>query len=298
MSERPAEAANPSGVPFVKMHGLGNDFIVIDEEHLKDPDPALVRQWCDRRLGIGADGVLLVRCVDQHADPPRLAMRVINADGSEGGISGNGLRCLGRFAAEHGLVDRASSRLTVEAGGRCVTVWIEPADDSDALRVSVDMGEPAFGPAAVDARVERFHLLDEHTCRLDLDSYAVDAHLVSMGNPHAVIFVDDLDDVDPARVGPQIERHEAFASGMNVQIAHVRNRRRIDMRTWERGAGQTSACGTGACAVAAAAMARGAVEDSVELILPGGPLAVERREAGRLVLRGEATTVFTGRIGR
>ncbi len=283
-------------LPFVKMHGLGNDFIVVHGDGAADATPQEFRRWCDRATGIGADGVLVVQPIDAAADPPCLAVRIINADGSDGGMCGNGLRCVGRYVVEHGLVDAASSSLDVRMGGRPVRIGIVERRGDEPWIVQVAMGDASFGMDAVDADSRHLEMLDEVTCRLHAGGQVVDALLVSMGNPHAVWFVPDAGEVDLGEIGPAIEHHPAFPRGMNLQVAMVLDRTRIDVRTWERGAGRTTACGSGACAVVAAAMRRGWVEQMVDVSLPGGVLTVQWDEGDGLALIGEAAAVFTGRM--
>lgn len=243
-------------VDFVKMHGLGNDFVLVREPF--DPDPALVRTLCDRRRGIGADGVLSV-----GLEGETVTMGYWNADGSPAEMCGNGLRCVARFAVDAGLADGPTFTVRTPAGDRAVRV-----DDDGS--VMAEIGVVAVGERRqIDGR---------------------DFTIASVGNPHAVAVVDSPDDVDVAGIGARIEHDPSFPHGTNVEFVSA-TERGIRLRVWERGVGETPACGTGM--VAAAAVMRERDQETVEVSVPGGIGSV-RFVGGSAWLQGPVTTVFSG----
>lgn len=247
---------------FVKVEGLGNDFIVVGEE----PDPATIARWCERHTGIGADGVLLLTAVDAG----RVAMRYWNADGGEVELCGNGLRCLALLSVTDGLVDDASFVVESAVGDHPVTVL-----DDGMVRALV--GRPhAF-------RTEEM-IVAGHTVRP-----------VGVGNPHAVLFVDDVDDAGVEEIGPTIEQDPLFPEGVNVEFVETAAEDRIRVRVWERGVGETKASGTGAAAAAYAARAAEDLGDAIIVELPGGELLVEFDDEGAW-MTGPARIVYRGRL--
>lgn len=248
---------------FVKMEGLGNDFVVVDGP--VELDAATIMAWCDRRFGIGADGVLEITRVDDA----RIRMRYWNADGSEAEMCGNGLRCLVRLAHDRGWL-----------GGRSVVVETAAGDLPAELRddglVRALVGEPEVAAAPFDLAGVRIHP-------------------VRVGNPHAVVFVDDPGTVDLAGLGPRIERDDAFPDRANVEFVAVTGLERIAMRIWERGVGETLASGTGATAAAYAAVQFHDVEPPVRVELPGGVLTIEL-EGAQAWMVGPGNRVYDGRI--
>ncbi|MBM4109319.1 MAG: diaminopimelate epimerase [Phycisphaerae bacterium] len=275
-------------VPFSKYHGLGNDLVLLDAIRtpaLLDLDwPGLAPSWCDRHAGVGADGLLVVAATPD-ADA-RVA--VINADGSDGGVCGNGLRCVARHLVEHHGADPTRVRLHTPRGPtdvRCST--------SGPFLATVDMGPPALDADAIPVLAETPRVIDAEP----VGAIAPGARMtcVSMGNPHVVFFVDDADAVDLARVGPMVEHHPRFPRRVNVQVAQVLSSDRARLRTWERGAGLTRACGTGACATLVAGVLTHRLERRATVELPGGPLEVEwDPRSGRVLMTGPAVPVFTG----
>jgi diaminopimelate epimerase len=264
-------------VLFTKMHGLGNDFVVLVPAQIGDADwPELARRMCDRHFGIGADGILLV-LPSASAD---FRMRMLNPDGSEAEMCGNGIRCFGKFVLENGMWD--SPKLTVDtlAGLQRLQLHVR---DGKVDSVQVDMGQPQ-APAS-DQRLG---------IRVDGEDLALTQ--VSMGNPHAVAFLEaPVEDYPLTTIGPVIEKHPAFPHRTNFEIVNILSRDRMRVRVWERGAGITLACGTGACAAAVAARLRGYTDASVLVQLPGGDLQITWPGPGESVLMtGPATTVFTG----
>lgn len=260
---------------FTKMHGLGNDYIFLNcmdftPENLGE----LARRLSDRHFGVGGDGIICV-CPSKRAD---FRMRMFNADGSEGAMCGNGIRCLGKYVYDKGLT--RSVHLTVEtvAGERTLELAMGPSGVSAA---TVDMGVPAVGrPVTVEVGGACYRVV-----------------LVSMGNPHAVVEADDPAGLDLEELGPAFECHSAFPGRVNAEFVRVAGPNRLEMRVWERGSGETMACGTGACAAAAAMMAAGRLERNTAVFLPGGRLDVHWDEkSGHMLMTGPAATVFDGKL--
>lgn len=268
-------------IPFIKMHGLGNDFVVLDlRAGIAAPDIAAARMIADRRRGIGCDQLILIEPAGLPGADVRL--RFLNADGSESGACGNGTRCV----ASRLLDKSGAARLVIETrAGRL------EATPAEAGEFTVDMG-----PAHLDWRdIPLAH--ESNTLHLDIALGPLeDPAAVSMGNPHCIFFVDDAEDIELAAFGPQIEHHPLFPERTNVEVATVIDRGRIRLRVWERGAGITLACGSGACATAVAAVRRGLTDRKVELMMDGGSLIAEWREDGHVLLTGPVATSFTGML--
>lgn len=268
------------------MHGLGNDFVMVDDRNEAIPDeslPDLGRKINDRHFGIGGDGLILVR-PSASAD---FQMRVINSDGSEAEMCGNGIRCFARFLLDEGMTDANPIRVETPAGEMVLDVR---RDDGAISGVRVDMGEPGTQRAEVPMQGEG-SALDAPLC---VDGREFRVHGVSMGNPHAVIFLDSLEGFPFEHYGPLIERHEMFPAKTNVHFVEQVGPDALRVKVWERGAGPTLACGTGACAVCVAAHLTGRAGRSVTVHLPGGPLEIEWAENNHLFMTGPAETVFTG----
>jgi diaminopimelate epimerase len=275
-----------AGLRFTKMQGLGNDFVVLDgvRQRLR-VDAGLVRRLADRRFGVGCDQVLVVEPPEGAAADFRY--RIFNADGGEVEQCGNGARCFARFVRDQGLTDKDVIAVETRAG------LIRPRLLADG-RVEVDMGAPRFEPAAVPfeahAREPRY--------RLEVPGQGVvELGVVSMGNPHAVVPVSDVSRAPVAALGPLLEAHPRFPSRVNVGFLEVRDARHARLRVYERGVGETLACGTGACAAACVAREWGQLAEEVEIELPGGTLGI-RWEGGDapVWMTGPAVTVFEGRI--
>jgi diaminopimelate epimerase len=270
---------------FSKMQGLGNDFVVLDAtEHPIAIDPALARRLADRRFGIGCDQILLV-------EPPRLPgtefhYRIFNADGSEVEQCGNGARCFARFVRDRGLTEHDEIPVGTAAGP--IRLYLE-----DAGQVRVDMGAPEFEPERIPFLADRPTL----TYVLDVAGEQLIIGALSMGNPHAVILVEDLDAAPVARLGPLVECHPRFPQRVNVGFMQVLARDHLRLRVYERGAGETLACGTGACAAMVHARQRDLVDARVRVSLPGGDLLIEWPGPGQVVrMTGPAVQVFQGEI--
>jgi diaminopimelate epimerase len=281
---------------FVKMHGLGNDFVVIEDlDEQLELDPDAVVWLCDRHFGVGADGLILVR--PATSDAADLFMLYYNADGSTAEMCGNGVRCFAKYAAEHGLFEGDTLRVETLGGVRPVVVALDAAGVMDAA--TVDMGEPILEPARVPttllpARAEDAAVIGA-TIETDLGSFEVTC--VSMGNPHAIVWVDDVDTAPLDTVGPLIEAHPAFPNKTNVEFAQVvSDECEIRLRVWERGVGETLACGTGACATAVAAALEGRCGREAAVELPGGDLVIRWAEDGHVYMSGPAEEVFSGVI--
>lgn len=270
---------------FTKMHGLGNDFVVVDAIRQSfHPDPSLIRRLADRRRGVGCDQVLLVeRAPSAQAD---FGYRIFNADGDEVEQCGNGARCFLLFVREQGLTQAARVRAQTASG------VIEIALAQDA-QFTVDMGAPRFEPREIPFDAAR----REPVYTLDVDGRAVTAAVLSMGNPHAVLRVDDVARAPVATLGPAIERHARFPRRVNVGFMQVLDRTHVRLRVYERGAGETQACGSGACAAVVAGRVQGWLDETVEVALPGGALRVRwAGEGARVQMTGPATRVFEGSI--
>jgi diaminopimelate epimerase len=271
---------------FAKYHGIGNDFVMLaDPEDDLSLTPELVRALCDRRFGIGGDGVIRVAPGLEGAD---LFMDYVNSDGSVGEMCGNGIRCLAVFARAEGLTDKDELNVWTRAGMRTVTV-VGP----DLVRV--DMGAPIFTPAEIPVEWPGDDALH---AKLDLEDDMIEAACLSMGNPHAVLFVDDPETEPVRTLGPVLERHHAFPHGANIEFMTVESPDRVRMRVWERGSGETLACGTGACAVAVAGRLLGGTNERVTVALPGGELDIEwsgsLSESAPVFMTGPVVRAFDG----
>lgn len=247
---------------FSKYQGIGNDFVLIadPEDRIEITEP-LAARLCDRRFGVGADGVIRVVPGREGAD---LVMDYRNSDGSLGEMCGNGIRCVAVFARENGMTDADEVRVATGAGIKTVSVL-------DGGRVKVDMGPPIFEAGLIPVLWED----DPLHAKLETEDEVLEAACVSMGNPHAVLFVDDPGTAPVTTLGPALERHELFPNGANIEFARVVAPDRLEMRVWERGSGETLACGTGACAVAVVAREIGGADEIVTVSLPGGKLEIE-----------------------
>ena len=272
---------------FTKMHGAGNDLVVLDG--LREPLPAFephVRRLGDRRFGIGFDQLLVLRPT-KNAD---VRMEIFDADGSQVEMCGNGLRCVLKYLRDAGHTTK--NEVTVETLGGIVT----PRWDGDLVRV--DMGPPVLAPAKIPTRLgdnaSPGPLID---AELRVDGHVLSATCVSMGNPHCVLFVDNVETAPVTTLGPSIEHDAMFPNRVNVEFVQLVSRGRVKQRTWERGTGETLACGSGACAVGVAGMLRGVLDRRVEVELRGGTLTIEWEGPGKSVfMTGPAATVFTGEI--
>lgn len=272
---------------FVKAHGTGNDFVVIEDlEGRLEIGPEFVRQVCDRHFGIGADGV--IRIAAGSAAPFFMDYR--NADGSLAEMCGNGVRVVGKYLADRELAAGAFD-LETRAGVKRLEMTFDDRGMVD--QVSVDMGAPSFHRADLPMTGEGEALKEA----LEAGGQVFEATCLSMGNPHAVVFVDDVDAAPVTTAGPLLERHPAFPKLTNVEFVQVMSPQRVRQRTWERGVGETLACGTGACAVAVASQVRGLTGRRVTIELLGGPLELEWAPGGTVRMTGPAREVAHGTLG-
>ena len=273
---------------FAKLHGAGNDFFVVDGRGQERDWRALARAMCDRYVGAGADGLLVALPAAKAA----VRMRLFNADGSEAEMSGNGVRCFAKYVVEQGLAPPNGDDLAVETGTGLIVVKLE-REAAHIVGATVDMGPPRLAPPEIPVAVESPPPVLGLPILVRGRAYAVSC--VSMGNPHAVHFVQTPVAEFPLRdIGPQIERHELFPARVNFEVAQVLDRRHIESRTWERGVGETQACGTGACAIMVSARLHGLVDDSVEVKEPGGVLKLSWDGNGSVFLSGPAAFVYDG----
>ncbi len=279
---------------FTKMHGIGNDYVYVEGfgQALPTDLSAVAKKVADRHFGIGGDGLIAIL----PSDKADVRMRMFNADGSESEMCGNGVRCVAKYAFDHGL--SGSNPMRVETGRGVLTLSLQPGKDGKVKRVTVDMGSPILELA--DVPVDREKVVRgarEHEYRLSIAQGAelLDATFVSMGNPHAVFYTDDIATLVLESIGPLIEKHKAFPRRVNAHWVHVHNRGEVTMRTWERGSGVTLGCGTGACAVCVAGVLTGRTDRRLLAHLPGGDLELEWREADdHVYMTGPAAEVFSG----
>lgn len=281
------EQKNHRKVAFTKMHGAGNDYVYIDATDVTPENPeALARAVSDRHFGIGSDGLVLIMSSD-NAD---FRMRMFNADGTEAEMCGNATRCIGKYVYDRGLTDKIELTLETKGGIKHLTLHLS---EGEVESVTVDMGKPVLIPADVPARSANPEMKVNENERIGGRDYRITA--VSMGNPHAVIFADILSDKLVLKEGPHIERSDVFPNKTNVEFARVIDRHNIEMRVWERGTGETLACGTGACATAVAGVLNGLTERDVTLHLRGGKLQIcWDSSTGHVLMTGPAAFICDG----
>ncbi|WP_417851744.1 diaminopimelate epimerase [Thalassoglobus sp.] len=271
---------------FTKMHGAGNDYVYVNcfEEQLPQDIPALARAVSDRHTGIGGDGLILI-CPSEQGDA---RMRMFNADGSESEMCGNGIRCVAKYVFDHDIARK--EELKIETGAGVLTLQVF-AEDGLANRVRVNMGKPILNGPDIPTTLEGAPPLK---APLEVGGKTLEVTCVSMGNPHCITFVDEVTDEWVHGIGPQIEVHPAFPNRVNAEFIQIVSRSEMIMRVWERGSGETQACGTGACASAVAAVLNGLTDRTVLCHLPGGDLTLEWAETGEVYMTGPATEVFHG----
>ena len=274
---------------FTKMHGTGNDYVYVNlfQEKVEDPADLAVRV-SDRHFGIGSDGLILIA----PSDVADCRMIMYNADGSEGAMCGNGIRCVAKYAYDHGIVH--SEKITVEtkSGIKSLQLTVE---DGLVTYVEVNMGQAILAPAEIPVNAEG----DTFVARkLLVDGKEYEATCVSMGNPHCVIFTEGIDDLDLEKIGPSFEHHEWFPDRINTEFVEVIDDHTIRMRVWERGSGETISCGTGTCASTVAAVLNGHCNrgEEIEVQIRGGKLYDTYLESGEVLMKGPATKVFDGEI--
>ena len=273
---------------FTKMHGLGNDYVYVNcfEEKIDNP-PAVARFVSDRHFGIGSDGLIMIN-PSKTAD---FEMEMYNADGSRGEMCGNGIRCVAKYVYDYGLTDKTQISVETLGGIKYLDLTVE---DGKVSLVKVDMGKPELEADRIPIISEREQVIDEP---IEVDGKEYHMTGVSMGNPHAVIYVDDVKGLDLEKIGPKFENHERFPKRINTEFVHCIDRQTVEMRVWERGSGETLACGTGACAVAVSSILNNLTDTRVTVKLLGGDLQIEwDREKDRVFMTGPATVVFDGVI--
>ncbi|MGF7144975.1 diaminopimelate epimerase [Anaerotaenia torta] len=278
---------------FTKMHGCGNDYIYVDcttrdkTPLLEEDIPEIAVKISDRHFGIGSDGLILIR----PSDTADFMMDMYNSDGSRGKMCGNGIRCVAKYVYDYGLTDKTQLRIETLSGIKELKLTVE---DGKVTWVTVDMGAPVMEPALIPVISDKKSLLREPVV---MDGKRYELTCVSMGNPHAVIFVEDTASLLLEAVGPKFEKHEMFPERVNTEFVQVLDRSHIRMRVWERGSGETLACGTGACASVAACILNGLTENEVTVSLLGGELKIRYDEKQNTVfMTGPAVTVFEGEI--
>lgn len=272
---------------FVKMHGLGNDFVFIEDKTGQDKDyTVLARAMCNRHTGIGADGLIVI--VDSRVADVR--MRIINSDGSEAEMCGNGIRCFAKYVYDSGIIEK--KQFTVETPAGIMEPEITVGADNKAELITINMGRPSFNRSEIPMEGTDGRVLNEDL-GVDGENWKITSLL--MGVPHTVTYVDDVDSVDIEKIGPLFEKHETFPKHTNINFAQQMDDRTVKVRTWERGAGATLACGTGSCSVAVASFLNGRTGREVDIQLPLGTLHIEyREEDGNVYMTGPAAVSFTG----
>lgn len=271
---------------FTKMQGLGNDYVYVNcfSEEVKDPS-GLAKKISDRHFGVGTDGLILI-CPSKKAD---FEMKMYNADGSRGEMCGNGIRCVAKYVYDYGLTDKTHISIETLAGIKYLDLTVE---EKKVVLVKVDMGNPILEPAKIPVKAEGESVID---APIIVNGAEYKMTCISMGNPHAVVFWDGVDDMEIEKIGPSFETHERFPNRVNTEFVEVLDRKTVKMRVWERGSGETLACGTGACAVAVACILNGRTEDMVCVKLLGGDLLIRwDREKNIVYMTGPAEVVFDG----
>ncbi|MCR4716047.1 MAG: diaminopimelate epimerase [Lachnospiraceae bacterium] len=273
---------------FTKMHGCGNDYIYVNafEEKIKDPSKVAIC-LSDRHKGIGSDGLILVA----PSDVADVRMIMYNLDGSEGAMCGNGIRCVGKFFYDYKMTDKTEITVETKSGIKKLTLFPK---DGKVETVKVDMGKPILNAKDIPAVFDKDQLINEP---VEVNGKTYNLTAVSMGNPHAVTFVDDTKSLDLEKIGPDFENHPIFPDRVNTEFVEIINRNEVNMRVWERGSGETFACGTGACATAVASVLNGLTDNHVTVHLLGGDLDLFYDEDNETVwMTGPATTVFEGEV--
>ena len=273
---------------FTKMHGLGNDYVYVNCFQEKIENPSKVAKYVsDRHFGIGSDGLIMIN-PSEVAD---FEMEMYNADGSRGEMCGNGIRCVAKYVYDYGLTDKTSISVETLGGIKYLDLTVK---DGKVIMVKVDMGTPILKTELIPIVADGDMVVNEPII-VDRTEYRMTG--VSMGNPHAVIYMDNIKDLNLDQLGPKFENHERFPKRINTEFVKFIDRHTLEMRVWERGSGETMACGTGACAVAVASILNGLTEEKVTVKLLGGDLQIEwDREEDKVYMTGPATTVFDGEI--
>ncbi len=279
---------------FTKMHGCGNDYVYVNgfSQHIDaDNKPELVRRLSDRHFGIGGDGVIFINPGKKAA----FEMEMYNADGTRAQMCGNGIRCVAKYVYDYGLTDKTS--ITVESFGAVKYLDLTLGTDGTVSTVRVNMGAPILTASEVPVLSDNEQVVDEE---ITVNGQTYRMTCVSMGNPHAVVFVDDIDDMEKfeiEKIGPYFENHERFPERINTEFVKVIDKNTVQMRVWERGTGETLACGTGCCATTAACVLNGRTDTKVNVKVLGGEILCEwDREENLVYMTGAAATVFEGSV--
>lgn len=273
---------------FTKMHGIGNDYVYVNcfKETVDNPSEVAIKV-SDRHFGIGSDGLILIK----PSDVADGKMEMYNADGSQGAMCGNGIRCVAKYMYDYGITDKTSISVETKSGIKYLDLNLK---NGKVDTVKVNMGAPFLKASEIPVLSEKEQVINEPVM---VDGKEWKITCVSMGNPHAVTYIEDVKNLEIEKIGPKFENHEIFPDRVNTEFVHVMNRNTVEMRVWERGSGETYACGTGACAVAVASILNGLTEDEVTVKLLGGDLKIFwDREKNRVYMTGTATKVFDGEI--
>ena len=295
---------------FTKMHGIGNDYVYANaiENEVEDPS-SLAKLVSDRHFGIGSDGLILIKASDR-AD---FMMDMYNADGSRGKMCGNGIRCVGKYVYDHGLINKKIITIETLSGIKILNLTVKPVEEVEGYKkvsnngmvvsaVTVNMGSPIFEPEEIPIKLTGAYQPEKNDQAIvnmpiminDTFYYGTP---VSMGNPHVIVYVDDTDNFPIETIGPKFEKHDLFPEQVNTEFVQVIDRSHVKMRVWERGSGETLACGTGACATVVASIVNEKTEDEVTVSLLGGDLKIRwDRDQNTVYMTGPATTVFEGDI--
>lgn len=271
---------------FTKMQGLGNDYVYVNcfQEKIENPSELSIKV-SDRHFGIGADGLILIK----PSDVADFEMEMYNADGSQGAMCGNGIRCVAKYVYDYGLTDKTSITVNTKSGIKYLDLTIE---NGKAVQIRVNMGAPILEASRIPVVSSKERVINEPVI-VDGKEYHITA--VSMGNPHAVTYIDDVKGLEIEKIGPQFENHEIFPDRVNTEFVKVLDSHTVEMRVWERGSGETLACGTGACAVAVASILNGLTEEEVTVKLLGGDLKIRwDRQENLVYMTGPAEVVFDG----
>ena len=273
---------------FTKMQGLGNDYVYVDctKKKLENASEVAVKV-SDRHFGIGSDGLILINA----SNVANFEMEMYNADGSRGEMCGNGIRCVAKYVYDYGLTDQTHISVETLGGIKYLDLTVE---EGRVRQVRVDMGRPMLCPTEIPVIANGESVID---MPIEVDGTEYRMTAVGMGNPHTVVFVEDVDGLEIEQIGPKFEHHPCFPNRVNTEFVKVLDRNTVKMRVWERGSGETLACGTGACAVAVACILNGLTENKVTVQLLGGDLLIEwDREADKVYMTGPAEVVFDGEI--
>ena len=273
---------------FTKMQGLGNDYVYVNcfKETIENP-PEMAKKVSNRNFGIGSDGLIMIN----PSDVADFEMEMYNADGSRSEMCGNGILCVVKYVYDYGLTEKEHISVETLAGIKYLDLTVE---DGKVKLVKVDMGNPELVPANIPIVADGDRVIDE-PINVNGTEYRMTG--VSMGNPHAVVYVEDVKGLDIEKIGPAFENHERFPNRVNTEFVKVLDQNTVEMRVWERGSGETMACGTGACAVAVACILNGLTEDKVTVKLLGGDLQIEwDKEADKVYMTGPAEVSFDGEI--